>query len=1067
MLTLLRHRAKVQFPLLAAIVAVVTIGATLLGVCALLLTVSQDRALEVGMARAKPADVEVTAYVSGIAGKNLRSVADDTRAQVARSLSPFTGPAVTRISSVTRPLGPNSSRSTPRVGYLSSIDGLAERARLTSGRWPQAGSSGPAETAVLVSTARLLNLVPGSRIRLGPEVGFGAEQPALTLVVVGVFQPRADSGWDRDPLKSTGYDPAYMDGRPHAVRAYGPFVVDQSDLIASGSSIDRLQVSTVPDLSAATDAALETVAGSLAKVNAELTGILGDRVKIQRVASDLPYTLGLAHAQQAVTRSAVLVVVLLGTVLTAVALALAGRLVTSLRSDETALLSKLGASRGQLAAVAAVEATLLAALAAVLAVPLSGLTHSGLTHLPALHDAGLAARPGVTGAQVSAIVIGALLLAGVLVVPVLRPEPELVVARGRLGLLARSGVDVVLLALAAVGWWQLRAQPTTETGADTVRVLAPVLFLLAGAAVAPRLLAPPLQAAERLARRSRGLVLPLAVFEAARRPRAIAAGLLLALAAATATFGVAFSSTWHRSQQDQADARVGTDLSVTLISPPEPGDGQAVAKATGGTISPVTDRGVIVGRWVGDAGEIPRVVAVDTRQAGALLRGRPATGTTWSKVGARLAPDSPVTGVALASADDRLPTLAGTATPGAPLQVVPRLVFQDQAGLRTPCTGPVITLDGRAHRLTGCSPPAEGLRVVAVSLEVNVDPAIPYDAPERAFKSQLTMDLTLPADPGSAAAASTPTWTASSGGIVPERLANPAIDVSTSAKGTLVRGTAVVDLAQLEPSGPAQLMATTFERPQAVPIALSERMATALAVTTGNPLTVTVGQTAVSAVVADVVPAVPSAPGESAMLADVDLLSRALIVNGDLEPAVDAWWVGQPRPGAETRAGALSLGRVDTRAGVSEQLSRGPLRVGLPAALTLLVPAALLLALAGTIMHVTSDVEARALEMARLRGLGLTRRHILGGLLAQHGAVLLLLLSAGAVVGALASWAVGPLLIRSDLGAAPVPGALESWPWSAETALLALLLIGGTAVVAAVVSVQLRRADAAHLRVGA
>jgi predicted lysophospholipase L1 biosynthesis ABC-type transport system permease subunit len=130
------------------------------------------------------------------------------------------------------------------------------------------------------------------------------------------------------------------------------------------------------------------------------------------------------------------------------------------------------------------------------------------------------------------------------------------------------------------------------------------------------------------------------------------------------------------------------------------------------------------------------------------------------------------------------------------------------------------------------------------------------------------------------------------------------------------------------------------------------------------------------------------------------------------------------------------------------------------------VPAALLLVLAGTVLHVTSDVEARAVEIARLRGLGLSRRDILGGLLAQHGGILALLVLAGAVVGAAAAVALGPPLILSDVGAAPVPPAVTRWPWAAEGLLLAVLLAACGAAVALVVSVQVRRADAAHLRVG-
>jgi len=62
---------------------------------------------------------------------------------------------------------------------------------------------------------------------------------------------------------------------------------------------------------------------------------------------------------------------------------------------------------------------------------------------------------------------------------------------------------------------------------------------------------------------------------------------------------------------------------------------------------------------------------------------------------------------------------------------------------------------------------------------------------------------------------------------------------------------------------------------------------------------------------------------------------------------------------------------------------------------------------------------------------------------------------------------VAPLLVRSEFGAAPVPSAVATWPWSTETGLLAVLLLGSISAVAVVVNIQLRRADAAYLRVGA
>jgi hypothetical protein len=1064
---LLARRAGVQLPLLAAVLAVVVIGATLLGVCTLLLTASSERALDEGVSRAAAKDVDVTAYVTDVQGKNARSVAEDARAELTSTLAPFKVTSSTRASSVMREFGVSTPASR-QLAYLSGIDDLASRARLTAGRWPQPSApAGPREAAVLDSTARLLHLAPGRLVRLGAEARPDTAGPVL-VKIVGTFRPLPNAGWDRDPLAAAGYDPAFNDGRfPHPARAYGPFVVVLSDLFASGSTINRLQVTAHPDLSAPTSSTLDLIASSLAGADNRLARTLGDQVTNERIESGLPFTLAVARSQQAVTASTVLVVALLGTVLTASALALAGRLVAALRANEIALLSALGASRRQLAVAAVVEAAALAVLAALLAVPLSGLIHAALTHLPPLADAGLAARPGANSRQVAAVMVGAIVLAAVLVVPALRPDPAQVVAtRGRLGGLARSGADLALCGLAVIGWWQLHAQPATATGTrtDAVRVLAPALCLLAGAAIALRLVSPPLQAAERLARRSRGLVLPLAAFAAARAPQAVAAALLLTLGAASATFGLAFGATWVRSQHDQAQVRVGTDLALTLTAPATTGQGASVVTATGGVVSPATNRGVAVGQWLGGADAVPRLVAVDATRAGTLLRGPLPTGKTWSQVGAELAPRAAVAGVALPAGSEPGLTFTGTSTRPA-LQVTPRLVLQDREGLRTLCTAAPVPLDGRSHRLRLCGPVTEGARLVAVGLQVDIDLSAPGQL-SNSDLSHITAALTVPTPKGANQVSGTSQWTATSAGDRPELLTNPAVDVTSTSAATVLRTTGSVRMSEIAYT-PAEVVGTAFKRPEAVPIAVSGRLSAALQARVGTRLTVTVGTTLVPVVVADVVPTIPSAPDAVALLADVDVLSRVLIVAGDLEPPVDAWWVGRTtQPSAEARAAALGLGEVVTRAGLSKQLTEGPLRIGLPAALAILVPAAVLLVLAGTIMHVTSDVEARALEVARLRGLGLSRRNVFGGLLAQHGGVLMLLLAAGAVVGALASRAVGPLLIRSDVGGAPVPVARARWPWPPEGGLLAGLLIGCIAAVALVVAVQVRRADAAHLRVG-
>jgi hypothetical protein len=113
-LTLVLRRARAQWPLLAAVLTVVSIGATLLGVCALLVTRTADRALEVAAARAVPADTAVTAYAVAVARRDVASVEADTRAVLREAAAPFTVTVTGRMSSVMRSL-PGRGGGAPAV----------------------------------------------------------------------------------------------------------------------------------------------------------------------------------------------------------------------------------------------------------------------------------------------------------------------------------------------------------------------------------------------------------------------------------------------------------------------------------------------------------------------------------------------------------------------------------------------------------------------------------------------------------------------------------------------------------------------------------------------------------------------------------------------------------------------------------------------------------------------------------------------------------------------------------------------------------------------------------------
>ena len=193
----------------------------------------------------------------------------------------------------------------------------------------------------------------------------------------------------------------------------------------------------------------------------------------------MPRTLAHLHAQRASTASTVLVVLLLGTALSLAAALLTGRLVGSVREDERDLLVAMGLGRRQQLGTAAAEAALLALVAAAIAVPAASLLHARLTHRGDLAAAGIQQGPAITWALVLTVLGTAVLLTATLVTTTLRPRP-VADPSPRAGL-ARHGLDLLLLAAAALAWWQLRGQPSTSSRTDDVVLTAGARALRRGA----------------------------------------------------------------------------------------------------------------------------------------------------------------------------------------------------------------------------------------------------------------------------------------------------------------------------------------------------------------------------------------------------------------------------------------------------------------------------------------------------------------------------------------------------------------------------------------------------------
>ncbi|WP_028642667.1 FtsX-like permease family protein [Nocardioides sp. URHA0020] len=1055
MLSLVLRRARGQLRLVAAVVALVAVAATLLGVCALLLGPTQDRAFDLELQPGQQQDAAqgfaIDAFLVRVRNDDIVEVRESAADQLREVVGAFEPRTTVVETSAMRSL---AGTGDPAVGYLSAGDGIKPRSELVSGRWP-ASSTGAIETTVPEAVARRLGLAAGDEVRLGDTTGLDGLSGPMTLVVVGTFRPASDLGWESDPLTGAGVDPDHGDGATTAT-AYGPFVIDDAAFLASGSAAARLRVTARPVI---TDADRESVTAAVQAYDGaedRLAADLADRVQLVRLDFPLPDILEGVETNRAASRSLVLVTVLLGGTLSLTALLLAGRLVAAVRDEERALLVAFGASPRQQLRATGLEAVLLALVAAALALPAAALLHSRLTHLAGPNAAGLAQAPTVTAGLVLTVLGCCLVLAPVLALAAFDTSTTTAATRRRWAL-DRVHADWTLIvaagAAAVLAWWQLRDQPDTTTGrGDVALTLAPVVCVVATTLVVLRLVPVLLRVFARLARRSPALVLPLAAQQAARRPHPGTAMALIATAVATATFGLGLRSTWERSQVDQADLRVGTDLSLAVRTTPTQDDAAAVLAAVDGessAVSAVIDRPVAIGRYAGSTdAPPPTLVAVDSDEAGDLLRGR-LDGGTWAGVGARLDPGPAVPGLVLA---DDTATVQGRAAGTLPVTATTTAVVEDTAGVRHTRTAAPVRLDGTVRPLVW-SAPAAGLRLVALALHLDA----PRPRRDQLAQADVALTVTLPG------VSEGGTWHAQPQDEDP--VLNPSVTVRPAADAIRLRAGAVVDTGRLSDGG-GDLLVTAFVAPDAVPVALSEDLADAIGARTGDLLEGDLSTVGVPLEVVAVVSDVPSAPGRPAVLADADTVSRSLIAGGQLEPFVDAWWVGDPTVPAEQALSRLEQGSLVTRAGVTADLARGPFEVIVPTVLTTLVVAAVVLLLAGIALVAGADQRRRVVELTRLRALGLPRRGAQRLMLAEYAASLAPLLCLGVLVGLGAAWVLGPLMVRSDVGAAPVPTAVLDWPWGSAALALGGAVLGSTLVAWAVAVRQVRASDRAGLRTG-
>uniref|UniRef100_UPI00278C10E5 FtsX-like permease family protein n=1 Tax=Streptomyces venezuelae TaxID=54571 RepID=UPI00278C10E5 len=588
----------------------------------------------------------------------------------------------------------------PDLTHFAALD--RSRLSLVRGAWPTAARTpGLIEAALPEEAARRLRVGPGTVLDLTDRL----DNRTVKARITGVYRPvdTADPYWQLDPAGGRGV-------RTVAFTTYGPLLADPAVLTSGALTSGETSWLGTADFTGFTTDRIDAVRAAATegpKALAADTARFGTTIS---AATALPTVLEQTRRALLVSRSTLLIVAVQLVLLAAYALLLVARLLSTERSGETALLRARGGSRRRIAGLAAVEALLLALPAALAAPLLTGpltrlfAARTALSSLGVRLDAGPSLQVWLVAAAV------ALCCAGAVVAPALAAGDGSVVSlrKARSAALpgpVRAGADLGLLAVAAVAYWQLQ-RPAAAGGTlgtdgpgggsvDPVLVAAPALALLAGTVLTLRLLPPAAKLAERRAASGRGLSAALAGWQFSRRPlRGAGPVLLLVLAVAMGMLAVGQSNSWDRSQRDQADFRVGSDLRVLSAGPGEPTRTEQFGAVPGVRAVAPAHR-----TSMDTAGKNTTVLAVDTRNAGGLRLRSDLADVPVRSLLASLAPK--------AVTRPGLPLPAGTRTLAADLRLAePKgdarvtAVLQDPNGVPYRQALGKLPADGRTHRLS-------------------------------------------------------------------------------------------------------------------------------------------------------------------------------------------------------------------------------------------------------------------------------------------------------------------------------------------------------------------------------
>jgi hypothetical protein len=990
--------------------------------------------------------------------------------------------------------------SQPPLLQAAVLGQVAAHARLTAGAWPGPRAPGqPVGVVLPATTAGMLHLTVGEVLTL-PDSLTGTR---ARIRVTGLFRPRDPAApyWRVSLLGTAG---KLTQG---TFVTYGPMLVNPDALGPGGLGVSAASWLMTVDTAKITPGSVGRLGNRLGAAVLSLQN--KPRLGGLQASSSLPGALSALASSLVVARSLLLIGSLQLLLLAAAAAALAARLLVSQREEETALLSARGVARRQLALASLAEVALLAVAGAAAGVVLgsylanllmsaSGLP-AGAGGLPTIVRRGIAGGDWWPAAAIIVLVVAVVMWSA------LRPATPGAarLRRGRQATLATAalaGLDVALIALGVLAFWELRrysAVPRLSGGSlgiDPVLSVAPVLAL-AGTALLPlRLLPAAARLLDRISARGRRLAAALASWQVSRRPLREGGPLLLVvLAVATGTLVLAQHESWRQSQLDQAAFATGADVRVGLGTP--------LPLARAGSFAHT--RGVLTAMPVSTFNSGFNVYAIDAASAEGTVLLRPdlsalPTAALWR----RITPRGAVPGLVLPGRPARLDITAAVSPPaGIWLGALSATVsVRDGWGIVYSVPAGSLPADGRWHQLTARLSSGQAgrqarypLRLLGVSLAYQMPgfPPPPYrtetarqaaaslelrTAAARATLAIRGMAVSARASGGrpTAFAGATPLlrWHAAASSpdlpnplakLYPPKVAGWHLSAGAATLTFKIGDGHLLQRRNVPPlpvSG--QLTFTTGNPGLPVPAIATRAFVAAAGAHLGQVVPLPVGLATVPLRLVAQVRAFPTAGGGGpAVIVDQAWLQEALASQAQPPLPVNQWWLttsGGARPALPPGAS------VTISAGVAAGLLDDPLPNVPQLSLLTIVLAAALLAGIGFVVSVVAAIRERRLQDALLAALGVGRGARAGQLcleqlmLSVPGAI------AGAVIGVLLAHLLVPAVTLTTGATAPFPPVRVVVPvgW---VALLALGIAAVPVLVAALAAAY-RPDPAAELRAG-